>query len=139
LLRTQEVLRRHLGEPPLEILDVGGASGVHARWLAADGHRVHVLDSVPKHVEQAAAIGAGVTAELGDARSLAAEDATYDVVLLFGPLYHLTEADHRRRALEEARRVVRPGGLVCCAAISRFASLFDGLGRQFLFDPVFRQ
>ena len=43
------------------------------------------------------------------------------------------------RHCSEAIRVVRPGGLVAVAAINRFASLFDGLARGFLFDPAFRQ
>jgi SAM-dependent methyltransferase len=60
-----------------------------------------------------------------------------DVVLMLGPLYHLTERDDRVRALAEARRVVRPGGLVASAAISRFASLLDGLNHRFLDDPRF--
>jgi hypothetical protein len=46
--------------------------------------------------------------------------------------------DDRVRALAEARRVLRDGGLVFAAAISRFASLFDGLSRGFLFEPGFR-
>lgn len=73
LVRTQEVLRRHLPKPPAAILDVGGATGVHASWLAADGYRVHLVDLAPRHVEKARAdLGAlGVTAALGDARGLA--------------------------------------------------------------------
>jgi len=141
LLRTQEVLRRHLPAAPLGILDVGGATGVHARWLAADGHDVHIVDLVPAHVEQARAQpgSAGrVTAEVGDARNLPVADAGYDVALVLGPLYHLTDRADRILALEEARRVVRPGGLIFVAAISRFASLFDGLVSGFLFDPTFR-
>src|SRR5262249_4657474 len=59
-------------------------------------------------------------------------------VLLLGPLYHLTERSDRLQALAEACRVVRPGGPVFVAAISRFASLIDGLSRGFLFDPRFR-
>ncbi|HKE99970.1 MAG TPA: hypothetical protein VKG45_13675 [Actinomycetes bacterium] len=47
------------------------------------------------------------------------------------------EASHRNRAAEAAR-VAGPGGVVFAAAISRFASLFDGLARSFLFDPDFR-
>jgi SAM-dependent methyltransferase len=141
LLRTQEILRRHLPGPPAEILDVGGATGVHAQWLAADGHRVHIVDLTPRHVEKARTdLGPlGVTAELGDARRLSAPDESFDVVLLLGPLYHLTERADRIRALLEARRVVRPGGVVAVAAISRFASLFDGLSQGFLFQPEFRE
>jgi SAM-dependent methyltransferase len=59
-------------------------------------------------------------------------------VLLLGPLYHLTDRADRVRALEEAARLVRPGGPVFVAAISRFASLLDGLRRELLFDPRFR-
>lgn len=64
---------------------------------------------------------------VGDGRDLPVSEASYDAVLLLGPLYHLTERADRVRALSEARRVVRPGGLVAAAAISRFASLLDGL------------
>jgi SAM-dependent methyltransferase len=140
LLRAQEVLRRHLPRPPAKVLDVGGGTGVHARWLAADGYQVHLIDLAPRHVAKANAElgGLGVTAELGDARQLPVADATYDVVLMFGPLYHLTERQDRLSSLREAARVVRPGGVVAVAAVSRFASLFDGLARQYLFDPEFR-
>ena len=62
-----------------------------------------------------------------------AEDS-FDVVLVFGPMYHLTTVEDRQQALREAVRAVRPGGLIAVAAINRFASLFDGLARGFLFD-----
>jgi len=139
LVRTQEVLRRHLPAPPAHLLDVGGATGVHAAWLAEAGYRVHIVDLAPRHVEMVRAhLGPlGVTAEVGDARHLECEDNYFDAVLLLGPLYHLTERSERVQALTEARRVVRPAGMVAVAAISRFASLFDGLAREFLFDPAF--
>jgi SAM-dependent methyltransferase len=140
LLRAQEVLRRHLPRPPAKVLDVGGATGVHAQWLATDGYQVHLIDLAPRHVAKTNAdLGQlGVTAEVGDARHLQVADSSYDVVLLFGPLYHLTERQDRLCSLREAARVVRPAGVVAVAAVSRFASLFDGLARQYLFDPEFR-
>jgi SAM-dependent methyltransferase len=141
LLRTREIVRRHLRPGPQRILDVGGGTGVHAAWLADDGHHVRLIDRVPRHVRQVRrrlAQHRSITAELGDARDLGAARASVDAVLLFGPLYHLTERDDRVRALREAARVVGPDGVVFAAAISRFASLFDGLARGFLFDPDFR-
>ncbi|WP_433384649.1 class I SAM-dependent methyltransferase [Actinoplanes sp. CA-142083] len=123
-LRTQELLRRHLPPGRHRILDVGGATGIHAAWLAADGNDVHVVDPVPAHVAAAAALP-GVTASEGDARTLAAPDASADVVLLFGPLYHLTAASDRAQALAEAVRVLRPGGLLAAAGISRHLSLLE--------------
>jgi SAM-dependent methyltransferase len=141
LLRTREIVRRHLPPAPRRILDVGGGTGVHAAWLASDGHDVHLIDRVPRHVDQARRLAPGpgrVTAAVGDARDLAAARASFDAVLLLGPLYHLTERADRIRVLREAARVVRPAGVVFAAAVSRFASLFDGLAREFLFDPEFR-
>lgn len=124
--RMQELLRRHLTGPALEILDVGGATGVHAAWLAEDGHRVTVIEPVPAHVAAAAGLP-GVEARLGDARHLACPDASFDAVLLLGPLYHLTDRAHRVTALREARRACRPGGLVAAATINRTAGWNDWL------------
>lgn len=141
LVRTQEIVRRHLPSEPASILDVGGATGAHAAWLAEDGHSVQIVDAVPSHVEEARRLTpsrGSISAELGDARELAFADQTFDAVLVFGPLYHLTERADRVRALAEARRVVRSGGHVFGAAITRFASLFDGLAHEFLFDPEFQ-
>lgn len=60
-------------------------------------------------------------------------DESCDVVLLFGPLYHLTEQVDRLTALQEAHRVPRSRGLLLAVRISRFTSALDGL-RQGLFD-----
>lgn len=136
--RTQELLTRYLPEPPAVVLDVGGGPGVYAAWLAEQGYEVHLLDPVELHVGQAREASARIaSAELGDARALPYGDGTADAVLLLGPLYHLQELADRRRALDEARRVLRPGGLLAAAAISRFASTIDGLRRGLLLAPGF--
>lgn len=140
-VRTRDLLGRYLPKPPADVLDVGGGPGAYAAWLARRGDRVHLLDPVPLHVEQAAAAAAAqpdrpFTAALGDARRLDEPDAAYDAVLLLGPLYHLTERAERVAALAEARRVLRPGGIVLAVGISRFASLLDGLRQGFLGDPI---
>ncbi|MEP6476125.1 MAG: class I SAM-dependent methyltransferase [Actinomycetota bacterium] len=136
--RTRRLLHRFLPAPPARIADVGGGPGGHALWLAERGYDVALLDAMSLHVDQA--IAAGVKeAVVGDARSLPWEDAGFDAVLLFGPLYHLTEGDDRLRAMSEAARVVRPGGVVMAAAISRFASFVDGLVHRRFADPAFRE
>lgn len=135
--RTQDVLRRLLGDGPQRVLDVGGGPGAHAGRLAEDGHLVELVDPVPLHVAQAAGLP-GVTARLGDTRALDVADGSYDVVLLLGPLYHLPERADRLTALAEARRAVRPGGLVVAATINRFAGLHDTLRAGAYFDPGLR-
>lgn len=134
-LRTQDIVRRFAGERS-RVLDVGGAAGVHAAWLAEDGHDVLLVDPVPSHVEAAGALP-GVSAVVGDARDLPV-DGPFDVVLMLGPLYHLTAREDRLRAWREALRVVRPGGVVLGAVIGRFASLFDGLRNDFVPDSRYR-
>jgi ubiquinone/menaquinone biosynthesis C-methylase UbiE len=135
LERTKEIVLRHLTGEAQNVLDVGGGPGVYARWLADLGHSVHVVDPVPLHIEQAQE-DARLTAEIGDARTLTQGNATVDVVLLLGPLYHLVERSDRLLALGEARRVLKPGGLLFAAAISRFAALLDILVRlDLLHEP----
>jgi SAM-dependent methyltransferase len=74
---------------------------------------------------------------VGDARALDVSGETADVVLLLGPLYHLTQPGDRARSLQEAARVLKPGGWLFAAAISRWASALDGLARDLLQDPRF--
>ena len=135
LARTQELIVRHLDGGPATVLDVGGGPGVYAAWLVSLGHQVHLVDPVVLHVEQARAACADVTAEVGDARVLTQADGSVDVVLLLGPLYHLVERADRLRVLREARRVLRPGGVVFAAAISRFAALLNLLMIDMLHEP----
>ena len=143
-LRTSELLGRWLPAAPATVLDVGGAAGVHALPLAEQGHQVHLVDPVPLHVEQARRASAGrsrplAAVLLGDARALPYADASADAVLLLGPLYHLVERQDRLTALQEARRVLRPGGVVVAAAISRWASTADGIWAGYLRDPRFAE
>ena len=86
LVRTQEVLRRHLPPPPADVLDVGGGTGVHASWLAAEGYRVRLVDISPRHIATAnpELRSLGVVAEIGDSRGLAVADSSDDAVLLLG-------------------------------------------------------
>ena len=141
--RTQELLLRYLPPAPAIIVDAGGGAGNYACWLAQRGYQVHLIDPVPKHVEQARAASAQqpqhplASAEIGDARHLVHADQTADAVLLLGPLYHLVEREDRLACLREARRVLRSGGLLWGAGISHFASLLDSLSNGFFDDQAF--
>ncbi len=61
-------------------------------------------------------------------------DASVDAVLLHGPLYHLTDRADRIVALLEARRVLRPGGVLLAVAITSHASTIVGLVRGWVWD-----
>ena len=141
--RMQELIGRFIPSPPAVVLDVGGGPGRYSCWLAREGYEVHLIDPSERHLRQAQdaiesqpdhPVG---SINLGDARSLDHGDGCADAVLLMGPLYHLTARDQRLRALREAHRVLRPGGLLVATAINRFASLLDGLTLGLIDDPDF--
>jgi ubiquinone/menaquinone biosynthesis C-methylase UbiE len=143
-LRTQAIVARHLPPAPAVIVDVGGAAGVYAFPLAEQGYQVHLLDPVDLHLEQARAyaLASGIplaSITRGDARHLDIPSARADAVLLLGPLYHLVEGADRLQALREARRILKPRGVLFAAAVCRFASLIDGLSRGFFRDAEFRK
>lgn len=139
-LRTRELIERHAPAPPAVVLDVGGAAGVYALWLADRGYTVHLVDASPRLVAEAQRRSDGrlASCQVGDARRLEFADQTADVVLMLGPLYHLTHADDRARALAEAKRVLKPGAWLFAAVISRWASALDGLARNLLRDERFQ-
>lgn len=84
------------------------------------GYEVEMIDPVPRHVEQARV--AGVAASVGDARDLRFPDDSFDAVIMLGPLYHLSSREDRLTALREAARVVRSGGVVLTAGLSRYVA-----------------
>ncbi|MFC1819459.1 methyltransferase domain-containing protein [Thermodesulfobacteriota bacterium] len=141
--RSRELLERFLPPQPATVLDIGGGPGGHACWLAGLGYEVHLIDIVPLHVEQAREASAQqpsatlASAEVGDASALSWANNSVDAILLFGPLYHLTDKEDRLRALAEAYRVLKPAGVILAVGISRFASTFDGLRAGFIKDPAF--
>jgi SAM-dependent methyltransferase len=140
--RTRELIERHAPPPPATVLDIGGAAGAYAFWLAERGYAVHLIDASPRLIGLARERNAGASRPLasirvGDARAVEFADQTADVVLMLGPLYHLVDAGDRRTALREAARLLRPGGVLIAAGISRWASALDALSRELLSDPRF--
>lgn len=138
--RTKDILLRHFSGGRQTVLDVGGGTGVYAEWLSELGHETHVVDITPPHIACARSKRPGIrSAEVGDARHLRWPDGSVDVLLLLGPLYHLVDTEDRARALAEAHRVLRPGGIAFVAAICRFAPLLASLVEGYFDDLAFHQ
>jgi ubiquinone/menaquinone biosynthesis C-methylase UbiE len=127
---TLAALERHLTSDSA-ILDIGGGPGRYAIALAERGHRVTLADLSPELLKIArekvgAAHAEGRVSEMveADACDLSRWEAgSFDAALSLGPFYHLTEAREREVAARELARVVRPGGHVFVAAMSRLAFL----------------
>jgi ubiquinone/menaquinone biosynthesis C-methylase UbiE len=142
-IRTRELIQRYAPAPPATVLDVGGGAGAYAMWLTDAGYAVHLVDASSRLVAEARRRSASLprpltSCQVGDARRLEFADGFADIILLLGPLYHLTDAADRAGALGEAFRVLKTGGLLFAAAISRYASALDGMSRDLFQDPRFR-
>ncbi len=143
-IRTIDILERYLPAFPASVHDIGGGTGAYSCWLIEKGYSVTFVDLVPKHVEMATkkmqkiAEPDKFSTMVGDACNLDIADNSTDIVLLMGPLYHLQKKSERLRALNEAFRILKPGGFLFCTIISKFASLLDGLDSGYIHDPDFR-
>src|SRR5687767_2527152 len=134
-IRTKEIISRFLTRQNLNILDIGGATGFYSFWLQGLGHHVSLVDLSPRNIELAKEYsqqhGIDLEAcETGEATDLKFPDNQFDLVLLMGPLYHLIEKEERIKAISEAKRVLKPNGVLLAAVISRYGSLLDGLRRD---------
>lgn len=142
-IRTQEIIHRYLKQGMI-IADIGGATGAYSFWLHDLGYQAHLLDAAEFHIELAKKTSEEKNKPLasilqGDARQLPYADEQFDLVLLFGPLYHLQEKEDRVKSITEAKRVLKPGGTLLTATISRYASLFDGYWQGHIDDPAFEK
>jgi ubiquinone/menaquinone biosynthesis C-methylase UbiE len=141
-IRTQELIYRHLPSNPQKIADIGGGAGFYAHWLADQGHEVHFLDAAPDNVKVVIEANANrdrrlASIHVGDARNLPYESDTFDFVLMLGPLYHLIGQKDRLAALREGQRVLKRGGTLFAATISRYASMLGGFFTNLVEDAEF--
>jgi len=99
-----------------KVLDVGAATGAYSVPLSRQGFDVTAVELVPSNLQKLRAKHEKVKCWKGDARDLHfLDDAAFDIVLLLGPLYHLHAEEDKLKALAEAARVAKKGGLIFCA------------------------
>ena len=96
----------------LNIIDIGAGTGRYSIMLAEEGHKVTAVDLVNKNVSTIKLKSDKVVAKQGSALDLKFKDDTFDVTLLFGPLYHLFSHEDKLKAISEAKRVTKPGGTI---------------------------
>jgi GNAT superfamily N-acetyltransferase/SAM-dependent methyltransferase len=121
--------------PNARILEIGAASGRYSHHYAKRGYEVDAIELVPFNIEQFKAKtqpGERVTIREGNATNLSCfADNSYDITLLLGPMYHLFDESDKLKALSEALRVTKPGGIVFIAWATPDAIIFQyGFMRQ---------
>ncbi len=117
-LTTMRYLNKYLREG-MRVLEVGAGTGRYSLSIARMGYQVDAVELVQSNIDvfrSSIREGDTVTVTQGNAMDLSfIADGTYDIVLLLGPMYHLFTADDRLRAMSEALRVLKKGGLLFTA------------------------
>ncbi len=101
----------------LKILDLGAGTGAYSVPLAQEGHILTSVELSPRNVKVLESKHQkNVNIWPGDARDLHfLDDETFDITLIFGPLYHLASVEDRLKVFAEARRVTKKGGVIFAA------------------------
>ena len=103
---------------PLKIIDIGAGTGRYSVALAAEGYDVTAVELVKYNLGILNQKGANVKAYQGNALKLKRfANNSFDLALLFGPMYHLHSDADQIQALSEAKRVTRPGGIIMVAYV----------------------
>lgn len=100
------------GRTNLNIIDIGAGTGRYSIKLADEGHNVTAVDLVNKNVSTIKLKSDKVVAKQGSALNLKFKDNSFDIALLFGPLYHLLSHEEKLKAISEAKRVTKVGGTI---------------------------
>ena len=113
-------------EPGHVILDVGAGTGRYASALMDEGFKVKAVELVRRNIDVFLKREPDADVLQGDARSMPFIPSDFaDVTLLLGPLYHLIGDDDKLLALNEARRVTKPGGLIFVAYLMNDYSILS--------------
>lgn len=100
----------------VRLLDIGAGTGRYSVALAEEGYDVTAVELVKYNLGILKKKASSVKAMQGNAMNLKKlESDSFDVTLLFGPMYHLFGFEDKRKALHEAKRVTKPGGVILVA------------------------
>lgn len=122
---TMYHLHRYLKEG-MQLLDIGAGTGRYTSALMSEGYEVKAVELVRHNIEVFLKREPTADVVQGDARDMPfiASD-TADITLLLGPLYHLFGDEEKLKALREAKRVTKPGGLIFVAYLMNEYSILS--------------
>ena len=128
--KIHELIKERKIEHP-KILDLGAGTGRYSVALAREGFDVTAVELVKHNLDILLSKHEMVKCWPGDARYLHfLEDNTFDITLIFGPMYHLHTEEDRLKVFEEAKRVTKKGGIIFVAYIMNEYSILTYCFKQ---------
>lgn len=121
-----------------KILDVGAGTGRYSIALSEQGYDVTAVELVKHNLRVLQQKNSNIKAVLGNALNLKKfADNSFDIVLLFGPMYHLFTEQDKLQALNEAKRVTKTGGIIFAAYyMNEYAVLVHGFRDNFILQNL---
>ncbi len=118
------------------VLDIGAGTGAYSVYLDKEGYKVDAVELVKHNIDVFKKKGSSVNIIQGNALDLNMfEDNTFDVTLLFGPMYHLLKEEEKLKALSEAKRVTKKGGTILVSYyMNDYAVLTYGFLKQHILE-----
>jgi len=121
-----------------KILDVGAGTGRYSIYYSNLGYEVTAVELVKHNLRVLESKNSNVLAMLGNALSLKKlKDDSFDITLLFGPIYHLFSTKEKLQAINEAKRVTKKGGLIFTQYVMNdYAILVHGFRDGFIKESL---
>ena len=131
-----EELEQTMPKSEIKILDVGAATGRYSVPLAEEGYDVTAVELVKHNLARLKAKGSSVKAYQGNAMNLKRfADDSFDLTLLFGPMYHLLDDNDKIKALKEAKRVTKNNGIILVSYyMNEYAIITYGFVKKNILD-----
>ena len=137
-ITTMKYIEKYL-KKGMKIIEIGAATGRYSHTFARMGYEVDAVELLEHNIEifkQNTAENEKITVTQANAMDLSGfESEKYDITLLLGPMYHLYTEEDKLKALSEAIRVTKRGGIVFAAYCMGDASVLQyGFGRGMIRD-----
>lgn len=130
--------RGYAAKSDLHILDIGAGTGRYSVPLCEEGYSVTAVELVKYNLGILKKKQSNVVAMQGNALNLKKlQSESFDLTLLFGPMYHLLTREEKIKALSEAKRVTKPGGIILVAYVmNEYAVVMYGIAEDKLMDSI---
>ena len=136
---SMDYIHRYIPEnSKVKIIDIGAGTGRYSIPLSQEGHDVTAVELVKTNLGKLKAKKSNVKAYQGSAVNLKKfDDETFDITILFGPMYHLLTYEEKLQALNEAKRVTKKGGYIFVAYVmNEYAVLTYGFKEKHIIECI---